>query len=141
MAQSHGKDSVFKVDDSGGTLRDITAHLDSVDFPQTVDTAESSTFGDTAKEYFVGLKDATISISGKWDNTTTTGPDAVLGTQPSAGASRTFEYGPEGGTTGKIKYSGECHLTSYQITGSIGDMVTFSAEFQVTGAVTRGTWA
>jgi hypothetical protein len=48
---------------------------------------------------------------------------------------------PEGSTSTYVKYTGECILTSYEKSGAIGDVVTYSAEFQVTGAVTRGTYS
>lgn len=137
MAFVHGKNTVFKIDDSGGSLRDISAYLDNVDFPQTVETAEVTTFGDAAKEYIVGLKDATISISGSYDPGSALDGylSGIVGDDPG-----TFEYGPQGSTGGYVKYTGECILTSYQITGSVGDKVAFSAEFQVTGAVSRTTF-
>ena len=56
-------------------------------------------------------------------------------------ATLSFEYGPEGSTAGDAKYTGECIMTSYEKSGAVGDVVTYSAEFQVTGAVTRGTWS
>jgi len=65
----HGKSTVFKVDNSGGTLTDISNTLTDVSFPQSVDTAETSTFGSSAKSYVVGLTDATISVSGNFDAT------------------------------------------------------------------------
>lgn len=137
MAFVHGKNTVFSIDDSGGTLRNLSAYLDSIDFPQTVETADVTTFGDAAKEYIVGLKDSTISISGSYDPGATC--DGYLAGIV-GGAAGTFEYGPQGSTGGFVKYTGEAILTSYQITGSVGDKVTFSAEFQVTGAVTRTTY-
>ncbi len=132
----HGKSTDFRIDNSGGTLTDISAYCDSVDFPQTIETAETTTFGDSNKDYIVGLKDATISFSGKWDATLN---DIIA---PIAGqtASVSFQYGPAGSTVTNVKYSGECYITSYQITSAVGDVVTFSAEAQVTGAVTRGTY-
>eukprot|EP01050_Picozoa_sp_SAG11_P036669 SAG11_NODE_14070_length_626_cov_1.263757_1_plen_70_part_10 len=69
MAFVHGKDSSFKLDNASGSLTDISAYVNSVDFPQTVDLAETTTLGDDNKEYIVGLKDATISIAGAWDST------------------------------------------------------------------------
>jgi hypothetical protein len=74
MAFVHGKTAVFKIDNSGGSLQDISAYCDNVDFPLTSDTAEVTTFGDASKEYIAGLKDATVSISGSWDATA----DAIL---------------------------------------------------------------
>lgn len=134
MAFVHGKTAVFKIDNSSGTLTDISAYCDSVDLPLTADTAETSTFGSTAKSYIAGLKDSTLSVSGIWDATA----DATLAAI--VGLTGTFEYGPAGSTAGLIKYTGECICTSYSTSAPVGDKVTFSAEFQVTGAVTRTTF-
>ena len=133
----HGKSTVFKIDDSGGTLRDISNSLTDVSFPRSIDTAESSSFGDSAKQYVVGLSDATISVSGNFDATI----DGYLAGTVGQAATLSFEYGPEGSTSGYVKFSGECILTSYEVSGAIGDVVTYSAEYQVTGSVTRGTWS
>jgi hypothetical protein len=124
------------VDNSGGTLTDISAYCDNVDFPQVVETAETTTFGDASKDYIVGLRDATISIGGKWDAVL----DAVLAPILGQAASVSFQYGPAGSTVSNVRYTGECFCTSYQVAGAVGDVVTFSAEFQVTGNVTRGTY-
>ena len=133
----HGKSTVFKVDNSGGSLTDISNTLTDVGFPQSVDTAETSTFGSSAKSYVVGLTDSTLSISGNFDATVDAHLAAVLG----QAATLSFEYGPEGSTAGFVKYTGEAILTSYEKSGAIGDVVSYSAEFQVSGAITRGTYA
>lgn len=133
---THGKATVFKVDNSGGTLTDISDVLTDVSFPQSVETAETSAFGSSAKSYVVGLSDATLSVSGNFDTTVDAHLIAVLG----QAATLSFEYGPEGSTAGDAKYTGECLMTSYEKSGAVGDVVTFSSEFQVTGAVTRGTY-
>ena len=134
MAFVHGKTAEFQIDNSGGSLTDISAYCDNVDFPLTADTAEVTTFGDASKEYIGGLKDATISISGSWDATA----DGILA--GIIGLAGSFEYGPAGSTGGNIKYTGEAICTSYNVTAPVGDKVSFSAEFQVTGDVTRGTY-
>jgi hypothetical protein len=133
----HGKSTVFKVDNSGGSLTDISNTLTDVGFPQSVDTAETSTFGSSAKSYVVGLTDSTLSISGNFDATVDAHLAAVLG----QAATLSFEYGPEGSTVGFVKYTGEAILTSYEKSGAIGDVVSYSAEFQVSGAITRGVYA
>ena len=132
----HGKSTVFKVDNSGGSLTDISNTLTDVSFQRSVDTAETSAFGDSAKTYIVGLSDATVSVSGNYDATVDAHLAGVLG----QAATLSFEYGPEGSTSTFVKYTGEGILTSYEKSGAIGDVVTYSAEFQVTGAVTRGTY-
>ena len=133
----HGKSTVFKVDNNAGSLTDISNTLTDVSFPQSVDTAETSAFGSSAKSYIVGLTDSTLSISGNFDATV----DAHLAAVVGQAATLSFEYGPEGSTAGQVKYTGEAILTSYEKSGAVGDVVTYSAEFQVTGAVTRGTYA
>lgn len=134
---THGKATVFKVDNSGGTLTDISNVLTDVSFPQSVETAETTSFGSSAKTYIVGLSDSTVSVSGNFDTTVDAHLSAVLG----QAATLSFEYGPEGSTAADSKYTGECLLTSYEKSGAVGDVVTFSAEFQVTGVVTRGVYA
>jgi hypothetical protein len=133
----HGKSTVFKVDNSGGSLTDISNTLTDVSFPQSVDTAETSTFGSSAKSYVVGLTDSTLSISGNFDATVDAHLAGILG----QAASVSFEYGPEGSTAGYVKYTGEALMTSYEKSGAIGDVVSYSAEFQVTGTITRGTYS
>jgi len=135
MAFVHGKDSVFKLDNSGGALTDISTYVNSVDFPETADVAETTTLGDGSKSYIVGLKDATLSISGLWDSTL----DGILGAVVGQSATLSFEYSPEGTGSGAVKYTGECILTSYSQSSPVGDVVGFSADMQVSGDVTRAT--
>ena len=131
---AHGKSTDFAIDDTGGSSRNISDTLTDVSFPQTIDTAETTAFGSSNKSYIVGLKDTTISISGIWDATV----DGYLsGTEP---ASRSFIFGPAGSTGGNVKYTGECILTNYSQSNPVGDVVSFTADFQVTGSVTRGTY-
>jgi len=136
MPFTHGKNTVFKIDNSSGALQDISAYCNDVDFPQPVDTTETTTFGATSKTFVAGLKSATISISGNFDPAV----DAILGGILGNANTSTFEYGPEGGTSGKVKYTGECYCTSYGVKSGMGGAVTFSASFQITGNVTRITF-
>jgi hypothetical protein len=122
------------LDDTGGTSRSLSNVLTSVDFPETIDTAETTAFGATSKSYIVGLRDATISVSGLWDATV---DGYIIGTEP---ATRSFIFGPAGTTSSNVKYTGECILTNYAISNPVGDVVTFSLDLQVTGNVTRGTY-
>lgn len=135
MAFVHGKSSVFKLDNASGSLTDISAFVNNVDFPETADVAETSVLGASNKTYIVGLKDATISLSGLFDATA----DAIFGAVVGQTATLSFEYSPEGTSSGKIKYTGECILTNYAMSSPVGDVVAYSADLQVSGAVTRGT--
>lgn len=139
MAFQHGKISVFKIDNSGGTLTDISAYCNNVDFPRDKDNPEVTTFGNDDRKYVTGLRGATISITGFWDATL----DGVLGPLmaiTSGTEELSFEYGPAGSATGSVKYSGECLIGNYTQTGPVDGPVSFSADFTITASVSRGTW-
>ena len=135
MAFTHGKDSVFKLDNASGSLTDISTYVNNVDFPETADVSETTTLGADNKTYIAGLKDATISLSGLWDATA----DAIFGAVVGQSATLSYEYSPEGTASGKVKYTGEAILTSYAISSPVGDAVGYSADLQVSGSVTRGS--
>jgi predicted secreted protein len=135
MAFVHGKDSVFKLDNSGGTLTDISSYVNNVDFPETADVSETTTLGASAKTYIASLSDSTISLSGLWDATA----DAIFGAVVGQSATLSFEYSPEGTDSGKVKYTGEAILTSYAISSPVGDAVGYSADLQCSGSITRST--
>jgi hypothetical protein len=143
MAFTHGKNAFFEIDDSGGTPRNLTTFVTDVSLPRDIDMAETSTFGNTYKTFIQGLANATISISGRWDSTATTGPDAVLAGLIGAANTSTFSYGPEGNGVGKVKYTGEVYLSSYEITSPVTDVVSFTAQFQLAtdGSFSRTTFA
>jgi len=141
MAFSHAKVGAFYLDDSGAALRDLSASLNSVDFSREVDTPETTVFGLDDRTYIAGLAGATISISGFWDDAATIGANTVI--EPIVGQTLAlnWQYGPEGQVTGDVRYSGTCFCTSYNITGSVDGVVEFTADFQITGAVTADTSA
>ena len=130
---THGKNAAFKIDDSGGTLRDISDVLTDVAISRSADVAEVSAFSNSSKAFVSGLTDANISISGSFDATVDGYLSGILGLTGS------FEFYPIGTTGGNPKVSGECIMTSYDRTPDVGGAVSFSASFQVTGNVTEGT--
>lgn len=155
---THGKKTEFYISDgttavatgtvSSANVYKISEFCKEVSFPSQMDTAETSTFGTGTKTFVQGLRSGTLSISGSFSSSTVaptaTGTaksiDQILSGLIGAANDVAFVYGPEGNATGKIKYSGQAILTSYQVNGSLGDIVAFSAEFQVSGDTTRGTF-
>ena len=128
----HGKTAQFYLTDSGGTERELTTYLNNVSMPRSVDTAEASTFGDDDKVYVAGLRDATISLEGMTDATVDGYLTGLLGGTP-----RAWSYFPQGSATNYVKFSGSAIVTSYEPSSDLGDVVGFSAELQVSGAITR----
>jgi len=130
---THGKNAAFKIDDSGGTLRDISDVLTDVSISRTADVAEVSAFSNSSKAFVAGLKDATLTISGSFDATVDGYLSGILGAEGS------FEFYPIGTTGGNPKVTGEAIMTSYDRTPDIGGAVTFTASFQVSGNTTETT--
>jgi hypothetical protein len=141
MAFVHGKNSVFKLDDSAGTLRTLTSYVDNVSgLPGGRALSSVTAFGDAGEKSIPGIPNVAFSIAGSFDSTATTGPNAVLNGLRTATATATFEYGPEGATTGNVKFTGECWLTDYKVDAAVGNKVPYTADFQVDGAVTSTTF-
>lgn len=133
----HGKNTQFTIADAAATVRDISNTLNSVTMPRSIETLETTSFGSASKSYVVGFSDSTISVEGTFDATVDGFLSGLVGFETASA----FVYGPEGTTAGQVKYTGSAFLTSYEVNGGVGDIVGYSAEFQVTGAVTRGTYA
>jgi hypothetical protein len=141
MAFVHGKNAYIQIDNSAGTLTSITSISNEISFSQSIETAETTVFGNSAKTYITGLNDATISVSGLFDATSA---DVIEGTIAAliagTNASATLVFGPEGNGSGKKKYTQETIVTSYEIGAPVGDVVSLSVEFQRTGATTISTF-
>lgn len=133
MAFSHGKDFQVQLGSAGSpaVLVDISAYCTSCSFPREKETAETSAFSDASKSRVAGLVDGSFSLEGIFDPTI----DAQLeGLLEYTGIDLDFQIDPQ---VGGPSYDGHCICTSYEITGSVGDAVTWSAEFEITGDVTR----
>jgi hypothetical protein len=141
MSFVHGKNTVFKLDDSGGTLRTLTSYVDSVSgLPGARKLSEVTAFGDSGEKNIPGLQSVKFTIKGHFDSTATTGPIVVLNGLRTATATASFEYGPEGSTTGNIKYLGEAWLEDFSVDATVKEKVSFSASFMVDGTVSNSTF-
>jgi hypothetical protein len=139
VAFSAGKALVFKLDNAAGSLQTLTAYVKSCDFPvQDIDTLDTTVFGLSSRTYIVGLKSGKFTISGPQDPTMDAHLSGIL-SGLSAGGSCSFEIHPAGTASGAPKYTGECFLTSYKPAAQVDGLWEYSAEFTVTGDVTRGT--
>lgn len=137
MAASHGTKAVFKVDNAGGTLTDISDYISSSGLDETIDTAEVTTLGggdtDGAKSFIAGLGSATVPIEGPYDPTV----DALL--DGIKRLTRDAQYFPVGEGSGSPQYDFQVILTSKGIATGIDDAARITGAFQVTGAITRST--
>ena len=133
MAFFDSRVSRFLIEDAGGTKRDLSAFVVDV-------RGLPGARGDSGARFIPGLQDGLFSLSGLFDSTASSGPDAVLGALRPHDAAVGFEYGPEGTATGAVKYSGQCWVVSYELRSRVGRLVEWGASLQVDGVVDRGAF-
>ena len=127
MAFQHGKNAYLSID-----ATDISSYTDQQSLNRVKDLFETTTFGNNDKTYIDGLREYDLSIGGKWDPALDL---ALDGTDD--GATVVFVFGPEGNTSGDVRYSGDAFIANYNIDTPVGGGVTWTASFKPTGAVTR----
>lgn len=116
---------------------DISTKTRKVDFPRDQDILDTTAFnGNGFRAFAVGLQQATFSCEFFWDTTIDTHLSGLVGYTTAV----EFIYGPDGTTSGRPKYTGTCFLKSLSIPATIGEIKVFTAEFQLTGTITRGTY-
>lgn len=139
MAKKRGISSDVRLDDSAGTLIDISTQCTEFNLTNSVESFDVTAFQSTNKEYLVGFSDGKISINGFVDATINTHLMGLVATSGS-GSTRSFQWGPEGTTAGLPKFTGECFVTDYAPKSSVSGANTFSLSLQITGAITVGTY-
>lgn len=135
MAFVHGKNTAVLLN-----AFDLSAYLNSADQTITVETAETTCFGSSAKSYIPGLRDGTVSVGGYFDGAANA-VDSVMATAIGSTSNSVLSVADEGLTIGNRALVVQAIDTSYQVTGAVGDAVTIAAEFQVEGSGAGGSGA
>lgn len=133
VVPKYGNLGQFSLDSTAGSLVTFSSGLDDMSISRSRDNAEVTNFGDADRNYILGLKGGTISISGQWSSTHAEVLDGVFNSTTST--TQSFELSPNTTAAGHL-LKGECLCTSLEYTVPVGDKVGLSAEFQITGAVT-----
>lgn len=138
MAKSHGLGATVSVDDSGGTLRDISN--DMLDFQISTPRGSMDVTGvdKSAMERLMIMADAKITLKGVFNPTATTKSHAVFKTVPSASpTSRTVTVVLN--TTPTATMSCEMVASDYAITRDGNGQLTWAVTLELAdGAVP--TW-
>lgn len=119
----HGKGSKILLDEF-----DLSAFFNSVDVAQSLETAETTGFGSTAKSYIPGLQDATLSLSGMFSQETD-GSDEELQEILGSATTPLLTVILQAGTIGNTAIVAKAHETSYSISSPVGDVVSITADF------------
>jgi len=120
--------------------KDISPYVTSVMFEQNNDVLDTTTYGATNHTYVAALIDAKMTVNGLWDKTALVGSHTVIQALVGNSTGVAFVWGPEGPTAGNVKHSGTVVLDNYQESSPVAGLVSFVAEFKVTGAITTGVY-
>lgn len=129
----HGKNVKVYVDEF-----DFSSYFNDVSALTTVETAETTSFGSSAKEYIPGLKDGSVSLSGLFESTDGEGTDSYFDSILGGTAKQNIIVAEEGHVNGYRAVMLESDATSYEVSAAISDVVQASAEFQSSEGVEHG---
>jgi hypothetical protein len=128
MAFVHGKTTKITIG-----AKDISPYTKTSSFEKSADVHDTTGYGATDHTKAGGLGDGKFTASGTYDNTASVGPrNALLAL---VGTSVACVRNPEGTGTGKPNDAFSGVLTKYVETNPVDDMVTWSAEIEISGAV------
>ena len=132
MAFVHGRDTSITV-----ATKDISPYCKTSSLELSADVHETTGYGKQAKTKSGGLLDGKFTMGGTYDNTASTGPRNAL--KPLVGTTVAVVRKPEGTGTGKPQDAFSGVLSKYVETNPVDDMVTWSAEIEVSDVITTTT--
>lgn len=133
MTIYHGKDTELFVDDEDGVERDLTAWVQDFSYELAQDTADATAKGDAGKRHTVGHAGGTATASGKYDDTATSGPAAVLEALAVCGHTAEFRALLGGTGTGKRQLAGSWTCKTFSPSSPIAGTIAWTATFEFDG--------
>jgi hypothetical protein len=132
MAYVHGKDTVITV-----ATKDISVYCKTSSYEGSAAVHKTTGYTKTAETKQGGLIDGKFTCGGTYDNTALTGPRNAI--KPLLGTTATVTRKPEGTGTGRPLDTFAAVVAKYVETNPVDDMVTWSAEFEISDVVTTTT--
>ena len=129
MASVHGKDTVITV-----ATKDISPYCKTSSYEGSADVHDNTGYGKQAHTKAGGLLDGKFTCGGTYDNTVSTGPRNAL--KSLLGTTVAVVRKPEGTGTGKPSDAFSAVLSKYVETNPVDDLVSWSAEFEISDVVT-----
>ena len=128
MATHVGTSGVVKV--GSATVAEVTGFT----LNETQDTVEDTALTDSKKSYIALRGDATATIECHWDETDTTGQEAL-----DVGSSVTLNLYPEGADSGDAYYTGTALVTGASVAVTMDGVISRTFNVQFSGGVSHTT--
>ena len=127
---THGRLTVLKIG-----ANDISLATKTSTFSGSADVHDTSGYGLTNRTKAGGMVDGKFTASGSYDVGATTGTPTLL--EGKEGTSFSLTRQVQGAGTGKPQEVFSAVLSKFDVTSPFDDMVSWSAEWDVSGAVNR----
>lgn len=128
-----GRNEVVQLDNAAGSLTPITTYLRNISDNQSSEPGDATTMGSKSSGKLAGIDDYEASGDGLWVDAF----DGIL--NAALGRTRSFERNQGGTGSGRVNYTGEVIVTSYEIEINFDSEVTVSFDLVATGGVSRGS--
>lgn len=127
MTFVHGKDTFISLN-----AVDLSAFCNTSTLTRSADSHDVTTYGSEDHVFVGGLGNGTASIGGFYDNGATGPRDTI---EPLVGTVVTLIRRPEGTGSGLPQDSVDVLVQNYVETSPVADIVTWTAQLQLSGAV------
>jgi len=134
MAKISAVGSYIALDDSGGTVRNISNDISDIEINLPTNLLEVTGMDKSAPERIGGLQDSTVSLSGFF-NPAANMSNAVLGTGRTTARTLTIVIG--GNTTGNPQITGEYIIENYDVSFGDDRSATWSASLSKNDGVVQ----
>lgn len=125
-----GQDAGFHSDNSSGVLTDLSSKTTNVAPTFNTELHDATTYGDDWREFESGLHDGTIAVNLFADEVTDLHMFGIMGREVS------LQFDPYGVGRGKTRITCEGYLESWALADPVDGLVTKTATFRASGAVT-----
>jgi hypothetical protein len=129
MSLSHGKLTKITV-----ATKDISPFTKTSTLEKTADLHDGTGYGVDDRLWAGGVRTNKFTMAGSYDNTVSVGPRNVLNL--AVGTSLAIVRNVEGTGTGKPNEAFTAVLEKYVETSPFDDLVSWSADFTISGAIT-----
>lgn len=132
MAYQHGRSTIVTV-----ATKDLSAFTNTSQIDRNADVHDTTCYGVDDKTKQGGLRESTFTMGGIYDSTIANSPRGTL--VSAVGSTLAIVRKPEGTGTGKPNEAFSGVLKKYTETNPVADMITWQADFDITGPITTTT--
>ena len=136
MAKQSGLGDYFAVDNSAGSLKDISADVTNIGVNVGQNLIDITGIDKSALERLIGLGDGTFAISGVFNSASNMSHDVFK----TRSGTRTVDYKIGGNTSGNPYLTMECLVDSYNLTRGADGSLNWTAGLQLQSG-TVPTWS